>query len=179
MDFNYTILILLLPVLSFLVLGLAGMRMTHKMAGAIGTTVLTAVAALSYVTAYLYFGNGRVADGTFATLMLAYILIHVASTNRGFSVVKLPVLPMLTTPGFAFDVPSMPVLSAFELPQLLSRQVVAAVAVVRPSARRKLRRDTFFMLFVVPFKIQKWVRDAAHPGFRQNAPAGKLLLKTM
>ena len=66
MEFNYTILILLLPMLSFLVLGLAGMRMKHKVAGAIGTTVLGIVAVLSYLTAYLYFGNGRSADGTFA-----------------------------------------------------------------------------------------------------------------
>ena len=66
MEFNYTILILLLPMLSFLVLGLAGMRMKHKVAGAIGTTVLGIVAVLSYLTAYLYFGNRRSADGTFA-----------------------------------------------------------------------------------------------------------------
>ena len=69
MDFNYTILILLLPMLSFLVLGLAGMRMKHKVAGAIGTTVLGIVAVLSYLTAYLYFSGGRSADGTFAKLM--------------------------------------------------------------------------------------------------------------
>ena len=55
--------------LSFLVLGLAGMRMKHKVAGAIGTAVLAVVAVLSYATAYQYFGNGRSADGTFATLM--------------------------------------------------------------------------------------------------------------
>ncbi len=66
---EYTILILLLPFLSFLILGLAGMRMRHGVAGAIGTTVLAAVTVMSYVTACLYFGAGRGADGTFATMM--------------------------------------------------------------------------------------------------------------
>ena len=37
---EYTILILALPVLSFLVLALAGMKMPHKVAGAIGTLSL-------------------------------------------------------------------------------------------------------------------------------------------
>ena len=69
MDYSYTILILLLPMLSFIVLGLAGMRMQHKVAGAIGTAVLGIVAVLSYATAYFYFGNGRSADGTYEKLM--------------------------------------------------------------------------------------------------------------
>ena len=33
---EYTILILILPFLSFLLLGLAGMKMSNRMAGAIG-----------------------------------------------------------------------------------------------------------------------------------------------
>ncbi len=65
---EYTLLILLLPLLSFLVLGLAGMRMKHGVAGAIGTVVLGAVTVLSYVTAALYFGAGRGADGQYPTL---------------------------------------------------------------------------------------------------------------
>ena len=43
---DYTIFILLLPVLSFLVLALAGMKMGHKTAGIIGTLSLVAVAVL-------------------------------------------------------------------------------------------------------------------------------------
>ena len=35
MQYGYTIWILLLPLLSFLVLGLAGMKMKHKVAGII------------------------------------------------------------------------------------------------------------------------------------------------
>jgi len=66
---EYTILILLLPLLSFLVLGLGGKWMSHRTAGLIGTVVLGAVAVLSYLTAIHYFTAPRLADGTFATLM--------------------------------------------------------------------------------------------------------------
>ena len=66
---EYTILILLLPVLSFLVLALAGMKMSHRVAGLIGSLSLGAVAVLSYVTAYGYFTLPRLADGTFETLI--------------------------------------------------------------------------------------------------------------
>ena len=55
MQYGYTIFILLLPLLSFLVLGLAGMKMKHKVAGLIGTCSLGVVAILSYITAFQYF----------------------------------------------------------------------------------------------------------------------------
>lgn len=66
---EYTILILLLPFLSFLTLGLGGKWMSHRTAGLIGTVVLGAVAVLSYLTAGVYFSAPRLADGTYATLM--------------------------------------------------------------------------------------------------------------
>lgn len=66
---EYTILILILPFLSFMILGLAGMRMKNSVAGAIGTASLTGVALLSYLTAFHYFTGGRTAAGTFPTLM--------------------------------------------------------------------------------------------------------------
>ena len=66
---EYTILILLLPFLSFLTLGLGGKWMSHRTAGLIGTVVLGAVAVLSYVTAVSYFGMPRLADGTYETLI--------------------------------------------------------------------------------------------------------------
>ncbi len=65
---EYTLLILLLPLLSFLVLGLAGMRMKHKLAGGIGTFSLAVVALLSYLTAYSYFSLDRTAEGIYPTL---------------------------------------------------------------------------------------------------------------
>ena len=66
---DYTIFILLLPVLSFLVLALAGMKMGHKTAGIIGTLSLVAVAVLSWWAAADYFSMPRQADGTLAPLM--------------------------------------------------------------------------------------------------------------
>lgn len=66
---DFTILILVLPFLSFLLLGLMGSKLKPELAGAIGTTVLTVVTLLSYLTAVLYFGAGRDALGVFPTLM--------------------------------------------------------------------------------------------------------------
>lgn len=68
MEFKYTILILLLPLLSFLLLGLAGMKMRHRLAGSIGTISLGVVALLSYVTAYNYFTLDRTAEGVFPSV---------------------------------------------------------------------------------------------------------------
>lgn len=65
---DYTILILVLPVLSFLVLGLTGMFMKHRVAGLIGTASLLGVTILSYLTAFKYFMSPRTADGVYPTL---------------------------------------------------------------------------------------------------------------
>ena len=66
---EYTILILILPLLSFLLLGLAGKAMPHKVAGTIGTLTLVAVTVLSYYAAIEYFAAGRDASGVFAETM--------------------------------------------------------------------------------------------------------------
>ena len=66
--YEYSFLILLLPLLSFLVLGLAGMKMSHKAAGLIGTCSLGMVAVLSYCTAFQYFTTDRV-NGIFQTFV--------------------------------------------------------------------------------------------------------------
>ena len=63
---EYTLLILLLPFLSFLFLGLCGKWLSHKVAGLVGTFSLGAVAVLSYWTAIEYFTADRVA-GAFQT----------------------------------------------------------------------------------------------------------------
>ena len=65
---DYTILILVLPVLSFLVLGLTGMFMKRRVAGLIGTASLLGVTILSYLTAFKYFMSPRTADGVYPTL---------------------------------------------------------------------------------------------------------------
>lgn len=69
MDYSLSILILLLPFLSFLILGLAGMKMSHKAAGLIGTISLGLVTLVSYATAFTYFTAERCADGAFATIV--------------------------------------------------------------------------------------------------------------
>ncbi len=66
--FSYTVFILLLPLLSFLVLGLCGMKMRHKVAGLIGTCSLGAVTLLSYLTAFQYFTADRV-NGIYQTIV--------------------------------------------------------------------------------------------------------------
>ena len=62
MEYSYTIFILLLPLFSFIILGLAGMKMSHKLAGYIGTCSLGIVTILSYLCAFQYFGADRVND---------------------------------------------------------------------------------------------------------------------
>ena len=69
MDYSFVYLILLLPLFSFVVLGLAGMKMSHKVAGLIGTTSLALVTVLSYVTAFSYFFGDRCADGAYPTIV--------------------------------------------------------------------------------------------------------------
>lgn len=66
---EYTILILLLPLVSFLILGLAGTKLRPAVAGSIGTAVLAAVTLLSYYAACDYFTAGRDAAGVFPTLV--------------------------------------------------------------------------------------------------------------
>ena len=66
---EYTILILALPLLSFLLLGLLGTRLRPTAAGVVGTAVIAVVAAVSYMTAYAYFfTTGRGADGLYHTI---------------------------------------------------------------------------------------------------------------
>ena len=68
MMYEYSFLILLLPLLSFIVLGLAGMKMSHKTAGLIGTCSLGVVTLLSFATAFEYFTADRV-NGVFQTIV--------------------------------------------------------------------------------------------------------------
>jgi len=68
MDYTYSFLILLLPLLSFIILGLAGMKMSHKTAGLIGTCSLALVTIVSYATAFTYFTADRV-NGIYQTIV--------------------------------------------------------------------------------------------------------------
>lgn len=67
--YSYAFLILLLPFLSFLLLGLLGMKMPKKVAGYIGTALMLVVVCLCYYTAYQYFfGVGRETSGLYPTV---------------------------------------------------------------------------------------------------------------
>lgn len=61
---EYTILILVLPLLTFLGLGLFGMKLRPTVAGCIGSLSLAAITLLSYLTAGIYFTSPRV-NGVF------------------------------------------------------------------------------------------------------------------
>ena len=69
---EHTILILILPFLSFLILGLAGMRMKNGLAGTIGTVSLAGVTLLSYLTAFNYFAGGVRQK---ASILLSHLII--------------------------------------------------------------------------------------------------------
>lgn len=66
---EFTLYILVVPFLSFLVLGLCGNYLKPKLAGIIGTASLACVTLLSYLTAYRYFSAGRGGDGLFHEMM--------------------------------------------------------------------------------------------------------------
>ncbi|MFA6873060.1 MAG: NADH-quinone oxidoreductase subunit L [Bacteroidaceae bacterium] len=62
---EYTLFIMLLPVLMFLFLGLAGHKLKPTLAGLLGTCSLGVVTILSYVTAWTYFTAPRNAEGVY------------------------------------------------------------------------------------------------------------------
>ena len=107
MEYNYAFLILLLPFLSFLLLGLAGMKMKEKVAGLIGTTILGVLFFLSCYTAYKYFFQiGRGADGMYPIVTafnFTWLKFTTALTfNIGFRLTPISVmmLVVITTVSF-------------------------------------------------------------------------------
>ncbi|HBA99733.1 MAG: NADH-quinone oxidoreductase subunit L [Bacteroidetes bacterium GWD2_45_23] len=65
---EYTLMILLLPLVSFVLLGLSGNKLSHKTSGMIGTGSLLMVALLSFYAAGEYFTTQKV-DAIFQTLV--------------------------------------------------------------------------------------------------------------
>lgn len=63
--FNYSILILALPLVMFLILGLGGKYMKPIVAGTLGTLSLTTMAVLAYTTAYQYFFVSGKVEGVY------------------------------------------------------------------------------------------------------------------
>jgi len=69
-DFSYTSLILLIPMVIFVLLGLFGNRFKPLVSGIVGTAGLFVIWVLSLLTAYQYFFlSGKAADGTFQELL--------------------------------------------------------------------------------------------------------------
>ncbi len=68
-DFGYTIWILIIPFVTFVVLGLFGMKLKAKLSGLVGTTALGIVTALSYITAFSYFSGNGMTDGVFQKIV--------------------------------------------------------------------------------------------------------------
>lgn len=66
---EYTLFIMVLPMLSFLILALAGMKMSHRLAGVIGTMAMGVAAALSYIAVFDYFSAPRTAEGVYAPVI--------------------------------------------------------------------------------------------------------------
>ena len=94
--YSYTFLILLLPLVSFLVLGLCGMKMSHKSAGLIGTTSLGLVTLLSYAIAFCYFTADRCADGSFATIVpFNFTWLPMGSLNFDLGIMLDPISVMM------------------------------------------------------------------------------------
>lgn len=67
---SYTLLIIVLPAIMFLILGLLGGKMKPIIAGTLGTLSLAVMAVLSYFTAYEYFFKiGKGDSGAYETIM--------------------------------------------------------------------------------------------------------------
>ena len=76
-DFSYTIWILLIPLIVFVVTGLTGNRFKPIVTGIIGTTGLGVVFLLSVFTAYKYFFVLDKVDGAFQRLLaLNFTWLH-------------------------------------------------------------------------------------------------------
>ena len=71
-----SILILAIPLFMFLLLGLLGMKMSHKLAGVLGTLGMGTVLVLSYITAFTYFFSGSSDFITSAGERLQYVVFN-------------------------------------------------------------------------------------------------------
>ncbi|HPH15564.1 MAG TPA: hypothetical protein PK029_00205 [Bacteroidales bacterium] len=65
MDFTYTLAIIGLPFVTFLLLGLLHNKLSHKLAGIIGSSSLFISFTLSCITAYFYFFKYGKVDGAY------------------------------------------------------------------------------------------------------------------
>lgn len=68
-DFGYTIWILILPLVTFVILGLFGMKLKGRMAGLTGTASLAVITALSYTAAISYFTGSGLVEGVYQKII--------------------------------------------------------------------------------------------------------------
>lgn len=110
MEYNYAFLILLLPFLSFLVLGLVGMKMKRPVAALIGTVLMGCVFAMSVYTAYEYFfAVGRDAStGMYPTVTVFNFtwlkFTELLTFNIGFRLSPISVLMLIVITTVSFMV---------------------------------------------------------------------------
>lgn len=79
-DFTYSILIVALPAIMFLILGLGGKYMKPIVSGVLGTISLTVMAILAYITAYQYFFVVGKVDGVYQAIHTAITWLRFTDT---------------------------------------------------------------------------------------------------
>ena len=70
-NFNYTVWILWIPFLAFIVLGLAGHKLKPRLSGLLGTAGLAFITVLAYITAFRYFFTGHTAGEAYKAVLAA------------------------------------------------------------------------------------------------------------
>lgn len=77
MDITFPLLILCIPLFMFLLLGIAGCKMSHKMAGILGTVGMGVTAILGYTVALTYFFSGNPEFVNESGQRLQYIVFNI------------------------------------------------------------------------------------------------------
>lgn len=77
MDITFPLLILCIPLFMFLLLGIAGCKMSHKMAGILGTACMGVTAVMAYTVALTYFLSGNPEFIDASGQRLQYIVFNV------------------------------------------------------------------------------------------------------
>ncbi|HEX8041280.1 MAG TPA: NADH-quinone oxidoreductase subunit L [Chryseosolibacter sp.] len=99
MDYSFTLIIILLPLLAFGILGLSGHRMRPGVAGLLGTSSLMVITLVSYFTAFHYFtaphAGGYRAISAFSIVWLSFtdsLQVHLGILLDPLSVMMLVVI---------------------------------------------------------------------------------------
>ena len=112
MDITLPILILAIPLFMFFLLGLLGMKMSHKLAGTLGCLGMGTVLVLSYYTAYAYFFSGAPEFVNAAGERLQYIvfdqswltLYNPLEIRLGFLLDPISAMMLIVIPTISFMV---------------------------------------------------------------------------